>query len=54
MRFNDLQKRLSTLEEAYNEACFSVVLERAIFKRGEGRVVGTILVKPGSGGYIAV
>ena len=54
MRFNDLQRRLSDLEEAYNEACFSVTLERAVFKRGEGRIVGTIIVKAGSGGYVAI
>ena len=54
MRFEGLQKRLSTLEEAYNASAFSVTLERAIFKKGEGRIVGTIIVKAGSGGYIAI
>lgn len=47
MRFEGLQKRLSTLEEAYNASAFSVVLERAIFKKGEGRVLGRILIQPG-------
>lgn len=54
MRFNDILKRLCDLEEAYNEACFSVTLERAIFKRGEGRVTGRILIRPGQGDYVAI
>ena len=54
MRFEGLQKRLSTLEDSFGKAAFSVVLERAVFKRGESRIVGTILVKAGSGGYIAI
>jgi len=54
MRFNDLQRRVSDLETSYGEACFSVTLERAIFKRGESRIVGTILVKAGAGGYVAI
>jgi hypothetical protein len=54
MKFESIMKRLSTLEEAYNEAAFSVTLERAIFKKGESRILGTILVKAGAGGYIAI
>ncbi|WP_158498166.1 hypothetical protein [Methanospirillum hungatei] len=54
MRFESIQRRLSDLEEAYNEAAFSVVLERAVFRKGSARVVGTILVKPGTGGYVAI
>lgn len=47
MRFNDLQKRLCDLEDTYGKAAFSLVLERAVFKRGEGRVTGRILIQPG-------
>lgn len=54
MRFNDLQKRLSTLEDSYGERAFSVVLERAIFKKGSGRVTGRILIRPGTGNYHAI
>lgn len=54
MRFEGLQRRVSDLEDSYGERAFSVVLERAVFKRGESRIVGTILVKPGTGGYVAV
>ena len=50
----NMLKRLIALEEAYGERAFSVVLERAVFKRGEDRIVGTILVKAGQGGYVAV
>lgn len=53
MKFNDLQKRLSTLEEAYDASAFSVTLQRAVFKKGEGRVTGRILIRPGCD-YIAV
>lgn len=54
MKFEAIQRRLSDLEDTFGKASFSVVLERAIFKKGEGRIVGTILVKPGTGGYIAI
>ncbi len=47
MRFNDLQRRVSSLEHSYGERAFSVTLERAIFKKGEGRVLGRILIQPG-------
>lgn len=54
MRFEGLQRRLSDLEDTFGKASFSVVLERAVFKRGEGRIVGTILVKAGAGDYHAI
>ena len=54
MRFNDLQRRLLDLEHSYGERAFSVTLERAIFKKGEGRVLGRILIQPGTGGYHAI
>lgn len=54
MRFEWLQRRLSSLEHSYGERAFSVTLERAIFKKGEARVVGTLVVKAGAGGYHAV
>ena len=54
MRNESILKRLSTLEDSLGKAAFSVVLERAVFKRGESRVTGRILIRPGQGGYIAV
>lgn len=54
MKFESIMKRLTDLETSYGERAFSVTLERAIFRKGSGRVVGTILVKPGTGGYVAV
>ncbi len=54
MRFKDIQKRLCDLEDTFGKAAFSVTLERAVFKRGEGRVTGRILIRPGQGGYVAV
>lgn len=47
MRFEGLQRRLSDLEDTFGKASFSVVLERAIFKKGEARVLGRILIRPG-------
>jgi hypothetical protein len=54
MKFEAIQRRLSDLEDTFGKASFSVVLERAVFKRGESRIVGTIIVKAGSGDYIAL
>lgn len=54
MRFEGLQKRLTDLEDSFGERAFSVVLERAVFRKGEPRVTGRILIRPGQGDYHAI
>lgn len=47
MKFEAIQRRLTDLEDTFGERAFSVVLERAVFRKGEGRVLGRILIQPG-------
>lgn len=54
MKFEAIQRRLTDLEDTFGERAFSVVLERAVFRKGEGRVLGRILIRPGQGDYHAI